>query len=157
MSQWNDFLHRSVQCDHWSQNNTFVQFQMKVQKCGAFVRIWRMCRGRQRNIQRLTTHVGTAIVLSIKSFVWWHSRGRCHRGLRKLCNECISKFNSCEISSHLCTALDKHIGILSVSLSSHTSHYDRASRNTHSHSSSQHTLPGTRTYRSQTALGMCCS
>ena len=93
---------------------------------------------------------------TIKSFVWWHSRGRCHRGLLKLCNE-YSKFNSGEIVSHLCTALDKHIGILSVSLSSHTSHYDRASRNTHSHSSCQHTLPDTRTYRSQTALGMCCS
>jgi len=118
--------------------------------------MWHLCRGRQRNIQRLTTHVGTAIVLPIKSLVWWHSRGRCHRGLLKLCNE-YSKFNSGGIASHLCTALDKHIGILSVSLSSHTSHYDRASRNTHSHSSCQHTLPGTRTYRSQTALGMCCN
>ena len=37
-------------------------------------------RGRQRNVLRITTC--TAVVLLIKSFVWW--RSRCHRVLHKL-------------------------------------------------------------------------
>jgi len=44
------------------------------------------CRARQRNVQRFLTHV-QAIVLLIKSFVWWRS----HRCRCRLCWQQISK------------------------------------------------------------------
>ena len=41
------------------------------------------CRGRQRNVQRIITHVHSYIVLLIKPFVWWRSLCRRRRGLLK--------------------------------------------------------------------------
>ena len=74
-----------------------VQFQKKIRKisqCGSrspkYVEFCHFtllfCRGRQRNVQRLITHVHSYCFANLP-FVWRRFRCRCRRGLLKLPND----------------------------------------------------------------------
>ena len=56
----------------------------KQRRIGHFTLLF--CRGRQRNLPRIITHVHNYCSALQTSIVWWRSRSRCRRVLRKIPN-----------------------------------------------------------------------